>query len=50
MAAKPKNESKQPEAQAENPLVLTVSQIAKLSDEEKARFRHSGGTVIEDPQ
>lgn len=48
MAAKPKPEAQEP-AEA-NPLVLTVSEVAKLSDEEKAKFRHSGGTVIEDPQ
>jgi hypothetical protein len=40
---------KQEEAKAEVPLVLTLSQIAKLTDEEKAKFRHSGGTAIEDP-
>lgn len=48
MAAKPKPEAQ--ELAEANPLILTVSEVAKLSDEEKAKFRHSGGTVIEDPQ
>lgn len=48
MAAKPKPEAQ--ESAEANPLVLTVSEVSKLSDEEKAKFRHSGGTVIEDPQ
>lgn len=48
MAAKPKPEAQEPAES--DPLILTVSEVAKLSDEEKAKFRHSGGTVIEDPQ
>lgn len=45
MAAKPK---KQVEEQAD-PMVLTVSQHAELTDEQKQIFRQSGGTVTTDP-
>lgn len=48
--AEPKVETEIVEAKAEMPLVMTLSEIAKLSEAEKAKFRHSGGTVIEDPQ
>ena len=48
MAKNKQEPPKQEETKAELPLVLTLSQIAKLTDEEKAKFRHSGGTAIED--
>lgn len=41
-------ESEEPEVNSD-PLILTVSEIQKLSIEEKNKFRFSGGTVIEDP-
>jgi hypothetical protein len=41
-------EGEEPEANSD-PLVLTVSELQKLSPEEKTKFRFSGGTVIEDP-
>lgn len=40
------DEKQQPER---DPLVLTVSEHAKLSDEEKQAFRSSYGTVTSDP-
>jgi hypothetical protein len=56
MAAKKKsnqsNQSEQVEKSAsdKDPLILTVSQVAALSNKEKEAFRHSGGTAISDPQ
>jgi len=41
-------ESEELEANSE-PLIITVSELQKLSHEEKTKFRFSGGTVIEDP-
>jgi len=49
MAAKPKPEFQEPSEQVADPLVLTVSQLLALTDEEKTNFRHNGGTVTEDP-
>lgn len=49
MAAKPKSESQELSEQVADPLVLTVSQLLALTDEEKTNFRHKGGTVTEDP-
>lgn len=40
-------ESDEPEVNSD-PLILTVSELQQLSQEEKTKFRHSGGTVIED--
>jgi hypothetical protein len=50
MAAKPKSEFKEPSEQVANPLVMTISQLLALTDEEKNNFRSNGGTVCEDPQ
>ncbi len=49
MSAKPKKETEQaPQESAEaKPLVMTISELSKLSDEEKQAFRDSGGTSIE---
>lgn len=47
--SEPKPEAESVEVKPDMPLVLTVSEVAKLSEAEKAKFRHSGGTVIEDP-
>ena len=33
--------------QSGDPLILTISEINKLSDEEKQAFRQAGGTTIE---
>jgi hypothetical protein len=30
-------------------LIKTVSEVEKLSDKEKAAFRHAGGTTISNP-
>lgn len=49
MAAKPKLSTEEREEQSAGPIVLTVSQLEKLSDEEKQSFRASGGTVTNDP-
>jgi hypothetical protein len=37
-------------AAAPSSLILTVSQHASLSDEERQAFRDNGGTVTSDPQ
>lgn len=50
MAGKPKSEFKEPSEQVADPLVLTVSQLLALTEEEKTNFRRNGGTVCEDPQ
>jgi len=34
---------------SKDPKVITVSQLAKLNDDEKEVFRQSGGTVTSDP-
>jgi hypothetical protein len=49
MAAKPKPTVEEPHEQVADALVLTVSQLNKLTDEEKQKFRANGGTVTNDP-
>lgn len=48
MANEPIKEA--PRAAEKNPLIKTASEVAAMSNEEKARFRDAGGTATEDPQ
>jgi hypothetical protein len=50
MAAKPKPEAQEESQPQGDSLVITVSQLAQLSEKEKTAFRASGGTVTNDPQ
>jgi hypothetical protein len=49
MPAKKKAAKKSHEESEPTPEIITVSQLAKLSDDEKKAFRQSGGTVTSDP-
>ena len=49
MAAKKKQAKSKPDKPKASALIITVSQLGKLSDEEKQKFREAGGTVTNDP-
>ena len=50
MANKPKFQHNMPsEDEKSDPLVITTSQLLAMTEDERNKFRHKGGTVTEDP-
>ncbi len=49
MAAKSKSQTTEDETAITDPMVITVSELEKLNDEQKQEFRQKGGTVTPDP-